>query len=815
MRRPQLPIMVAQNAAAFSLLFFSSVLFSPLQAQGKAEQAINLFHSKIPQEKLYVKLSQDQYSSGEKIWFKAYAFSGYAVSAISSNLYVELLDKDKKAITKELISLENGEGSGFLNIPEKLPENVYYVRAYTTWMLNFPDQFQFIQPVPIFNPSSAEVLVKDAKATLTASARPEGGNLINGLKTNVAVRLVTAGEPPKQWSGSVSEATSPDVKIAEFKSLDSNVALFSMTPETGKKYVVTLEDSSGNQAKTELPEVQEFGVTLETENKPESVKFTVKSKNAGEKPIKLYLIGTINSEIAYKATIGSKTAQDVSSEIPMKNFPNGILQLAVFDENEKLLASRLLFLLPNRIQVKEPALVAETVSVQPRGENLYNLSFSPGYLQYTVIAEPVDENENRDENSLLSGLYLTGDLSSKVFAPARYFRKEADPKALDALLMSEQWNRFNWNSLVEGKLPSLKYSPENHISYTGIVSANGKAAENKLVNLFFESPETGSSISQAITDLNGKFLLDNMTFTDQVKVSYVLNINKNEYVQVFFQPNNQFITFTGKLPASGYHLEPRRKNAAVPEKIQRYITSGNINKKVYEKVYNIEEIKLKGRKKDQTKELNNQLSSGNFRSVSEQVFDFVNEDQHASGYTNIIQWLQGRVAGMQVNTGPDGTFTPVIRGSKADIYLDEMPIDATMLSSVQPSNVAMVKVMKNFTGRSGSGNAIAIYTKRGNMGSSPKREANPMLNAGANFTNFRGYQKPQEFQVLNYKGQNGQDIGQDFRKVLYWNPEFAVPYSESADILFFNNDEAKKYKLTIMSMNKEDGQPLYYEKIVQ
>ena len=50
------------------------------------------------------------------------------------------------------------------------------------------------------------------------------------------------------------------------------------------------------------------------------------------------------------------------------------------------------------------------------------------------------------------------------------------------------------------------------------------------------------------------------------------------------------------------------------------------------------------------------------------------------------------------------------------IYLDEMPADADMISSIPVSDVAYIKVIRPpFMGGSGGGSngAIAIYTRRG------------------------------------------------------------------------------------------------------
>ncbi len=821
MNRKGLPNLYLQKSTPlFSLiLIFLTSFFAVLKSQNRAEQALQIFQEKIPQEKVYLLLSQDQFAAGETALFKAYVYHDYEISTISTTLFVELLDKNKKSVSKTLIPLYDGQGHGTIAIPEKLQEDTYYIRSYTTWMLNFPEKFQFLKAVQVYNPTSDQKLVKDEKTTWNATLHPESGVLISGVKSKIAVRLHTKGTPPSEWSGFVTESGDPSKKIAEFKNLDGNVALFNITPEKGKKYSVTVLDNKGQQSVTELPESIDSGINLITENLPESIKYTLRSRSTNAEPQKYKIIGTVNSIVVYKANITKKNETDISSEIPMKDFPNGILQLTLFDLNENVVAQRLVFMKPNQIDVKTPNLKQVTKNLQPRGENEFDLNFTEGFSDYAILVNPIDKDDNPDANTFISNLYLTADLSAKIFAPSQYFQKNANTAALDALLISEKWERFDWESLVNGKFPTLKYMPENYISYTGLVTSNGKPAQNKLVNLIFDSPDAGNSITQQVTDMNGKFIIDNMNFTENMKVSYLLDSGKNDYVQVFFQPNNQFVAYTGTLPEAGYHLETRNKNEPLPTKVSQYLASRDINKKVNEKIHDIEEVKITGKLREKTKKLDEQLSSGMFRGNSDKIFDFVNENQLIAGQTNIIQWLQGKVAGLQVKYEADETgmmtYIPYLRNSKADIYLDEMRMDPGSMSSVSPENVAMVKILRNFMGSNSSGTAIAIYTKRGDMGRNKEKEVNPNLNAGNNFSMLRGFQPETEFNNLDYSGVRAQNINGDFRKMLYWNPLFTVPYGEMSNFRFYNNDEAKKYRITIISVDKSVGVPLFYEEVVE
>ena len=120
--------------------------------------------------------------------------------------------------------------------------------------------------------------------------------------------------------------------------------------------------------------------------------------------------------------------------------------------------------------------------------------------------------------------------------------------------------------------------------------------------------------------------------------------------------------------------------------------------------------------------LNDQYTSGMFKTAEGTIIDVENENVQA--YFNILDWLEGRVAGLQVFVSRNGTRVPVIRGSVASIYLDEMRLDAGFLNSLSVNDIAMIKVIKGpFVGAigNGGGGVIAIYTFRGEEEESPSQ----------------------------------------------------------------------------------------------
>jgi len=113
--------------------------------------------------------------------------------------------------------------------------------------------------------------------------------------------------------------------------------------------------------------------------------------------------------------------------------------------------------------------------------------------------------------------------------------------------------------------------------------------------------------------------------------------------------------------------------------------------------------------------LNNEYCTGLFKSYDGTIIDLQN-DNTANSYLNILEWLQGRVAGLQIYYTRYGTPVPFIRNTRASIFVDEMPVDPGFLNDLPVADIAMIKIIKQpFIGAvgNGGGGTIAIYTIKG------------------------------------------------------------------------------------------------------
>lgn len=170
-------------------------------------QAIHQFAEKLedynlshPQEKLYLQLDKFAYTTGESIWFKAYATIGInnLFSNMSGIAYVDLIDVSERKVDSLIIPLMLGIGLGDFVLPDTLTEGSYRLRAYTSWMRNAGKEYFYDRTIQVSNGRSDNVstntsfLAGEKNNTYTIQLRALSGAPL--AKTNVRYEVVSKGK---------------------------------------------------------------------------------------------------------------------------------------------------------------------------------------------------------------------------------------------------------------------------------------------------------------------------------------------------------------------------------------------------------------------------------------------------------------------------------------------------------------------------------------------------------------------------------------------------------------------------------------------
>jgi hypothetical protein len=787
-------------------LVFLMVLLQPLYlfAQLQSPEAALEKYNKYPSERIFVQFDKAAYLAGETLHFKAWVFAQSSLSYISTNLYVEWLDEQKKPLYRSTVPLVGGVGDGAFIIAKDLAENIYYFRAYTTWLLNFNEAQQFIQPVAVYNPSS-KLRLAAPPAVWGASARPESGVLLNGVESDVAVRLHSFARLQQQWSGYVFENADSTNKLSEFQSLNEEIGLVTFTPVYGKKYSIKITGTNDSSTVLALPAVQQQGAALKTVSLAEGIGFRINSKGLPQQLKGYKIVAHLQGNLLYSASI-QNAKEEINGLIPVDATAKGLVHITLFDAAGNAVAERLCFANLQNAFFQTATVAYSRFTGEAKKINEWKITID-SLRAHTYSVQVTDAlSTDAANNNVLASYWLNG-LSLQPQKTGLYFNKENKTAgtALDALLISEQWNLFDWKQLTNTATAAMQYFPDNYLSYQGAVTLKGKAVGKEKITLLFQLKDSSRILTEVITDSAGFFRLKSLYFFDTAKVFFHLSNNKNAAVKidVDLRRSETFTSYAAALPQHGFTLLQRNKNDSLPLQIKNDLAAIAFAKTIADGYKTMEAVQVKSIQRSKADQLNKRLSSPMFQSPGEVVFDFINEEQDLGG-SGILEWLGGRVAGAI----PDGSGEISIRGQRPSVYVDEFLDDGnpTKLSMIPWTEIAMVKVIRNSYLIGAGGTAvIAVYTKKGDM-FPPSEMKKPNITAKTVF----GYEVTNTFKPFSYGNSMTSKTGYDTRNVLYFNTAI-TPQRDKALIKFYNNDISKKLHLLVIGFTSS-GQLVYLSK---
>jgi hypothetical protein len=435
----------------------------------------------------------------------------------------------------------------------------------------------------------------------------------------------------------------------------------------------------------------------------------------------------------------------------------------------------------------------------------------PDSLVANLSVSVTDAAIGADSSShIISELLLNSELRGDVYNAAHYFSGTGDSIAghLDLVMLTHGWRRYQWTEVLAGKKPKLKFERD-----TAYLSLSGK-----LYGVMPSQIPPGAEIILIVRqkDAQGQFLLvpikPDGTFKDPSVIIF-----DTAHVHYQFQKAKglggasvQFMT--ERLPAPSITAPVANANTQSSDTSGSYRhwvladESNDIANRM--RIKTLENVTVRSRGKSPIQLMDEKYTSGLFSGGDGYQFDLVN-DPLAGSSINIFHYLQGKVAGLQVNTS---TNPPSLqwRGGSPQIYVDEVPTDADFVSSVNTGDVAFIKVFRPpfMGGFNGANGAIAIYTRRGN---DVKNEPGKGLSNNKVF----GYTLIRQFYSPNYSSFRPENEQRDLRTTLYWNPAVTLsPQKRETVLSFYNNDVSKAFRVVIEGMTK-DGRLAHIEQVME
>jgi hypothetical protein len=782
-------------------VFFLSILFAGAQ---NIENNLQIYANNFTQERIYLHYDKSTYAPSETIWFKAYLMQTIFPVDGSKTVYIDWTDENGKLLLHSVSPIQDGSAFGQFEIPGSYAGQYIHVKAYTKWMLNFDSAFLYNKDIRILSDSNSSPVSKNIIKPELAFF-PEGGDVIAGVTNKIAFKANDQYGRPIKIKGEIKNAKG--VVVNKLNVVHDGMGYFFVMPQAGETFFASWEDETGNQHKTALPAIKNSGVSLQVTVIGTRRNFLVSAAPASVSEINsVHIIGTMYQQPVFNI---AKVLNEGRAEgiIPTQSLPSGVLTITVFDNQWKPLAERITYVNNNEYTF-QPEMKVQHWGLNKRAKNEIEISVPDSlYANLSVSVTDAGIDEDSSDN-IISHLLLSGELKGKINNPAYYFLNNSDSimQQLDLVMLTHGWRRFDWEKVLNGKFPVINYPRD-----TSYLTLSGKiygATPSQLrsageIILMVNQKNSGMQIFTEPVSGDGTFNDPSLILFDTARIYYQLPKSKGlgDVSVQFLQ--NKLSPFSENSKATGYfynHLADtlgNRYHIRLNDAAERELNF--LKGKV------LATVEIKARQKSATEEMDKKYTSGLFSGGDAREFDLVN-DPFASTAMDIFQYLQGKVAGLQINAT---TSPPTLswRGGTPQIYLDEMPTSPDMISSVPVSDVAFIKVFQPpFMGGSGggSGGAIAIYTRKG---SDQKQEPGK----GLSNNSVSGYTALRQFYSPNYETFSEENEKKDLRSTLYWNPSVVTsPGQNKVTLTFFNNDITNSFRVVIEGMTK-DGRLAHFE----
>jgi hypothetical protein len=797
----KLPLIMTTYFRRFIVLIITCSLLS-IKSLAQYDSLLNILNTNYPQEKIYIHYDRPYYNPGETIWFKAYLFSGNLPSPISTTVYAELIGEDGKIMQRRILPALNSSASSDFQLPDSIQYSTVYVRAYTSWMLNFDSSFLYLKPIRIINNKTTAAKTKKAPS-YSLHFFPEGGDIINGLNSRVAFKATDDQGYPIKVKGDVFN--SKNVKVASFADVHNGMGYFTFTPKAGEKYKAVWKDSQGISHETNLPDAKEKGVLLSMNNNETGLTYgLVRTEDIPANYKTLFVVGQMQQHPVYIAKVNLANRLQMTAAIPADELPDGILQVTVFTEDRIPVAERIVFINNNNYYFITDIHASEK-RLTPKGKNVIRFDISDTlFTNLSVsITDAATTPPDDEEENIFSNILLSSDIKGYVHNPAYYFSGTADSLKthLDLVMMTNGWRRFKWEEIMAGRWPSLKYFPEQYLTINGKVLGLRESEMNgKDISVILTTNKNSSQLLLMPLSPKGDFSTTGLLYYDTATLYYQINDDKDKRLTATasFDIHNNFLNVPDK-PVT--NLQTIMK-AVVPDSLVA-LKNQKLTKEKFDEFYEgsrvktLETVTVTTRTKSPQEKMEEEYTSGFFRGGD--GYTFVTEDDPLarSGMT-VLDYLRGKVAGLQITTnGPTGGSLSW-RGGTPTLFLNEMTTDISMIQSTPMNDVAMIKVFRPpFVGAmgGGAGGAIAVYTKKGAQQNSKV--------TGLSFVKIAGYSPIKEFYSPDYSKDADINKG-DYRTTLYWNPYIVFDKQTRALLIpFYNNDSCKKIRVVVEGVNEQ------------
>lgn len=414
-----------------------------------AEQLESLSKDNVA-DVVYLQTSKSIYETDEDVWFKGYVLDAqyFVPSERSKTLFVQLIEeKTDQVVWEKKYEIENGFVNGHLFLQDSLPEGTYNLAAYSSssYTKN-TNEFYAIKKLEILKSINLKAIAKPVEkdSTLHFTTFPEGGHLVSGIESTLAFKAINSKSLPMDISGTLFENDKP---LLDFKSSHAGMGSFVFTPDADKKYHIQLTKPALRQ-KFFLGEIYHSGKALQLLNSTKDTLTFKISQSATLKEETIYLRLQLRG-LAYIIARGL-LKEKLIIKIPLKDIPQGIAEVTLFDANAVPIAERLVYVNHEQKLTIKAELSKSDLSTREKLNLKIKVTDPNGMPVVAHLGLSVYDrlyHNKKDSKNIESHYYLSTQLKGNIYNPAYYFNEQHKDRqqALNSLLLTQGWRNYVWS----------------------------------------------------------------------------------------------------------------------------------------------------------------------------------------------------------------------------------------------------------------------------------------------------------------------------------------------------------------------------------
>ena len=474
---------------------------------------------RYPQEKLHLHTDKDSYIAGDTIWLRAHCADAatHRPIAASRYVYVELRDDRGSLVRRIKLLSRDSVYSGYLPTQSLERFGDYSLTAYTLYMRNPGPEYFFKKPLTIRPYRESRRTQRNTSvrkvSDFDVSFFPEGGYLIDGYDCCVAFKALGDDGGSVEVTGVVKNDR--DETVDTLRTLHGGMGCLRFTAHTGERYYAECTMAGGKTERFELPASNNLACVLRVLQTERD--FTVMVQSGRPLPKGLRLLVHCRGNLCY--------FREWNDDLPSLIFerdklPGGVLQILLLDKAGNALSERLVFnrgeeLATTDVQIggtleQRTKVTLAVTATDPDG--------GPAAGDFSIAVTDRAAVPAATSGSIYSTLLLTSELRGTIETPDWYFegRDAARVAALDALLLTQGWRRYDVPELMKKEYVEPQYPLEVGQEITGRISKSGLWNRKKKLSRYEMRMIVPSLhyVTKCAVDDTGAFALNGFDFPD-------------------------------------------------------------------------------------------------------------------------------------------------------------------------------------------------------------------------------------------------------------------------------------------------------------